>query len=206
MAMVRLKIKEKNNKLRFIVIVLILLIILILILVFNPIASVKTKFTLKREQNMNKTPTYEYLKNTTIVGGNGKYSLPVIVGNATVNNDNTITVKAEPGTRVKSIDNGIISYIGIDTVYGNVIEISYTRIKKDELYAFYGYLDNPINGEVIAIQHGQKIGEVGESGYIHFELRDKNHNVVNPYKYMNLGNWCVDFSTKCVIIIYVLYM
>lgn len=186
--MVRLKVKEKNTKLKFMVIALILFLLFLVVLIFNPIASVKNYLTLKRGQNMNETPVYESLKTTTIVGGDGKYSLPVVIGKAKVNNDNTMTIKAEPGTRVKSIDNGIISYIGIDPIYGNVIEISYTRIKKEELYAFYGYLNNPISGNVIAIQHGQKIGEVGDSGYIHFELRDKNHNVVNPYKYMNLSN------------------
>ena len=185
--MVRLKVKEKNIKLRFMIICLLILLIFLAVLIFNPIASIKTKMAIKKEQKMNETPTYEALKNTTIVGEKGKYSLPVALGSVTVNENNTMTIKSEPGTRVKSIDNGIIYYAGIDDVYGNVIEISYARIKKDELYAFYGYLDNPINGDIIAIQYGQKIGEIGKSGYIHFELRDKNHNVVNPYKYMNFN-------------------
>lgn len=188
MAMVRLKMKEKNNKLRFMIVVLIILLILLVVLVFNPIASVKNKLALKKEQSMDETPIYESLKDTTIINSEGKYSMPVSVGSAIVNNDNTMTIKSEPKMRVKSIDDGIISYIGVDPNYGNVIEISYTRIKRDELYAFYGYLDNPINGDVIVIQKGQKIGEVGDRGYIHFELRDKNHKVINPYKYMKLDN------------------
>ena len=185
MNIVRLKVRDENKNKKVFLVILAILILLILILVFNPFGNVKTNFLSMKEKNMNRTPTYESLKNTTLVGG-VKYSIPVITGKVIVNNDNSMNIKAEPGMRVKSIDDGIIFDIGTNEVYGNYIEISYTKIKKEEIYAFYGYLEKPLTGDVIVIQDGQKIGEIGDRGYIFFELRDKNHNTLNPYEYMNL--------------------
>lgn len=185
MNIVRLKVRDENKNKKVFLVILAILILLILILIFNPFGNIKTNFLSSKEKNMNRTPTYESLKNTSLIGG-VKYSIPVITGRVIVNNDNSMNIKAEPGMRVKSIDDGIIFDIGTNEVYGNYIEISYAKIKKEEIYAFYGYLEKPLTGDVIVIQDGQKIGEVGDRGYIFFELRDKNHNTLNPYEYMNL--------------------
>lgn len=187
MNIVRLKVEEQNKSKKVLLAILVILIILIIILVFNPFGNIKTKFLAKKEENMNTMPTYESLNNITLVG-DIKYSIPVSVGKVIVNNDNSMNIKAEPGMRVKSIDDGIISNIGTNETYGNYIEISYSKIKKEEIYAFYGYLEKPITGDVIVIQNGQKIGEVGNKGYIYFELRDKYHNTLNPYEYMNFAS------------------
>lgn len=187
MNIVRLKVEDQNKSKKVLLFVLVILIILIIILVFNPFGNIKTKFLAKKEEKMNTTPTYESLKNTTLVG-DIKYSIPVSIGNIIVNNDNSMYIKTEPGMKVKSIDNGIISDIGVNETYGNYIEISYAKIKKEEIYAFYAYLEKPITGDVIVIQNGQKIGEVGNKGYIYFELRDKYHNTLNPYEYMNFAS------------------
>lgn len=185
MNIVRLKVEEQNKSKKVLLAILVILIILIIILVFNPFGNIKTKFLAKKEENMNTMPTYESLNNITLFG-DIKYSIPVSVGKVIVNNDNSMNIKAEPGMRVKSIDDGIIFDIGTNEMYGNYIEISYAKIKKEEIFAFYGYLEKPLTGDVIVIQDGQKIGEVGDRGYIFFELRDKNHNTLNPYEYMNL--------------------
>lgn len=185
MNIVRLKVEDKNKNKKLLLLVFFILILLLAFLVFNPLVNIKTKFLAKKEQSMNTTPTYESLKNTELIG-NVKYSIPVSVGSVTVKNDNSMNINSEPGMRVKSIDDGIISDIGTNEAYGNYIEISYCEIKKEEIFAFYGNLEKPITGDVIVIQSGQKLGEVGSSGQIYFELRDKNHNILNPYQYMNL--------------------
>lgn len=186
MNIVRLKVEDKNKNKKILLLVLVFLIVILAILVFNPFGNIKTKFLAKKEQNMNTTPTYESIKDTKIVGDT-KYSLPVSVGSVSVNADNSMNIKSEVGMNVKSIDDGLISDIGTSEIYGNYIEISYNKVKKEEIFAFYGYLANPITGDVIVAQKGQKLGEVGSSGQIYFELRDKNHNTLNPYQYMNLN-------------------
>ena len=185
MNLVRLKIEESNFKNKFLLMIVLFLVLIVLILVFNPFWNIRTKLECKKIESMNRTPAYESLK-TIKLTGEKKYSLPVNFGKATVNNDNTITINADSGTRVKSIGDGMISCIGQDLVYGNYIEVVHSRLNEEDLYAFYGNLDKPITGEIIVVQKGQKLGEVGSKGCMHFEIRDKNHKVVNPYKYMNL--------------------
>lgn len=187
MTIVRIKIKdETNNKNKFLVILITLLILFLLVLVFNPISHIKSKLISKHEQSLNTTPTYETLKNVELVK-NTKYSCPVFNGKYKVDN-NIVKVTADSGSYVRSVDNGIISQIGSNNTYGNYIEICCSKLEKEDIYLFYGNLNKPINSAIIVIQKGQKLGEVGNSGFITFEIRDKNHNILNPYEYMNLSN------------------
>lgn len=183
--LVRLKLENNNKNIKILIFILVTLAILLGVLVFNPFDNIKKKIIAKRESCMNTTPTYVDLKTTEIIS-NTKYLLPVSLGMVNVNSDNSMNIKSKVGMKVKSIDDGLIYKIGNNDVYGNYIEICYTKLKKDNIYAFYGFLDKPISGDIIVIQKGQKLGEVGKRGYIFFELRDENHNTLNPYEYMKL--------------------
>lgn len=185
MNLVRIKLKdEKNIKTILLISIFILLLLLLIFLVFNPINFIKEQLIKKREQSLNTTPAYESLKNIQLIG-DVKYSFPVSNGSFNIEN-NIIKINADTNTWVRSVDDGIISDIGTNNEYGNYIEIECSKMYKDDVYLFYGNLNKRINGEVIVIQNGQKLGEVGDSGYITFEIRDKNHNRLNPYKYMIL--------------------
>lgn len=183
MNIVRIGTKNKESKLYIFVIIAVIFVGMFLIL--SPVFNIKKLFLAKKEKSMQTEPSYESLRNTEIVF-KSKYSSPVSVGNIKVNNDNSMIVSADPGMNVKSIGDGLIYKTGRDNVYGNYIEIGYSGLKKDEIYAFYAGFEKPINGDVIPVQEGQKLGEVGSNGKFYFEIRDKDHNRISPYEYINL--------------------
>lgn len=185
MGLVRLKVNNVNYKNRFLVIILIFFVLILVVLVFNPIWNIRQVLSNKKSMSMNRAPAYESLK-TIKLTGEKKYSIPLNYGSVTVRDNNSMIIKADKGTRVKSVDDGMISDIGFNSTYGYYIEISHCRYKKDQIYSFYGFLEDRINGDIIVIQSGQKLGEVGDKGYIYFEIRDKNHKPISPYNYMNL--------------------
>lgn len=133
MNIVRIGTKNKESKLYIFVIIAVIFVGMFLIL--SPVFNIKKLFLAKKEKNMQTEPSYESLKNTEIVF-KSKYSSPVSVGNIKVNNDNSMIVSADPGMNVKSIGDGLIYKTGRDNVYGNYIEIGYSGLKKDEIYAF----------------------------------------------------------------------
>ena len=185
LGLVRLKLNNVNYKNRVLVIILICLVLILVVLVFNPIWNIRQVLSNKKSMSMNRAPAYESLK-TIKLTGEKKYSIPLNYGYVTVHDNNSMIIKADKSTRVKSVDDGIISDIGFNSTYGNYIEISHCRYKKDQIYSFYGFLEDRINGDIIVIQSGQKLGEVGDKGYIYFEIRDKNHKTLSPYDYMYL--------------------
>ena len=185
MSNVRLKpIDDSKNK-KIVIISIILIILFVIILLFNPFMNLRDLFLKKREQAMNKTPDYESLKDLKLIGDNGKYNIPVVEGKVVSVSNNIVTVKAPIGNIVRSIDEGVITKVGVNNVNGKYVEISYGGINKRDFYIIYGNLDDVISGEVIPVQGGQKLGKIGKSGNITIEIMDENKNRVNPYEYMN---------------------
>lgn len=185
MGLVRLKVNNVNYKNKFLVVILIFLVLVLAVLVFNPIWNIRQVLANKKRISMSRAPAYESLK-TIKLTGEKKYSIPLNYTSVTVRDNNSMIVRAAKETSVRSVDDGMISDIGFNSTYGNYIEISHCRYKKDQIYSFYGFLDSRINGDIIVIQKGQKLGEVGDKGYIYFEIRDKNHKTISPYNYMYL--------------------
>lgn len=91
---------------------------------------------------------------------------------------------AKPGSDVVAVAAGVVSFSGVKSGYGNVVEISHA----DGYTTLYAH--NKSNQVQIGdlVQRGQTIAKVGRSGrasgyHVHFEVT-KHGRVVNPASYI----------------------
>ena len=94
-----------------------------------------------------------------------------------------------------SIENGIVTWAGVQSGYGNCIEIEH-NVNGEIFYSFYAHLSQ-INvkegrivtqGQIIGLQGGAKTdpGHGSSTGsHLHFEIRlSQNGNFQNPRNYI----------------------
>lgn len=95
---------------------------------------------------------------------------------------NGIDLAAPEGTKVKAAAAGKIESLGFDNVNGN-----YIKIKHLNHSTFYGHLSKKTVRKNQVVLKGQKIGEVGNTGYsfgphVHFIVWNKDGETINPAK------------------------
>ena len=98
---------------------------------------------------------------------------------------NGLDIANDTGTPVKAADGGEVTYAGYNGDFGNLIIINHNN-GYETYYAHLNSIDVAVGQKTI---QGQKIGEVGNTGYstgphLHFEVR-KNGVPTDPSKYLN---------------------
>ena len=98
------------------------------------------------------------------------------------------------GSRVMSVQDGIVTHAGWQGGYGNSVEIRHTDEQGNVFYTFYAHMRNDSlcveTGQSVVL--GQVIGVQGSTGnstgdHLHFELRTNsgsNSYAVNPVSYL----------------------
>jgi hypothetical protein len=103
-----------------------------------------------------------------------------ITGN--VNNHNGLDLAAPMGTQVFATQDGIVTEIGNDTIYGNYVVVKHNG----DWVSLYGHLSRIDTTHRARVQAGDPIGKVGSTGqstgpHLHFELR-QNGKAQDPGK------------------------
>jgi murein DD-endopeptidase MepM/ murein hydrolase activator NlpD len=102
--------------------------------------------------------------------------------NGTTAFHNGIDLAASEGTRVKAAAAGKVIATGFDNTNGNYVKIKHLRNS-----TFYGHLSKITVRKNQIVVKGQKIGEVGNTGYsfgphVHFIVWNNNGETVDPAK------------------------
>jgi septal ring factor EnvC (AmiA/AmiB activator) len=89
----------------------------------------------------------------------------------TIIRNNGIDIKAVPGTKVRSVAAGLVSYAGTLTGFGNCIILNHGG----GFYTLYGRLETLIVEKGYQVREGDSIGYLGETSaegaVLHFEIR-----------------------------------
>lgn len=122
--------------------------------------------------------------NGTISSAYGKYKEPNSGATAFKNG---IEIAAKRGTPVKAVFDGETAFSDWLTGFGRVVILSHGN----SYYTVYGYLEELMVSEGDAIEAGQTIATVGDSGSIsgsvlYFEVRYKG-NPLNPLDWIEKG-------------------
>lgn len=93
-------------------------------------------------------------------------------------------IKAPRRTPVLATADGVVSYVGVERGYGNVVKI----LHANDIETLYAHLNNIDVQQGAAISQGQTIGAVGSTGnastpHVHYEVIQGNH-VVNPHDFL----------------------
>ena len=93
-------------------------------------------------------------------------------------------IGAEIGTKVVAFADGVVSEAGESDIYGNYVSVSHPG----GVVTFYGHLKRFVVKTGETVQIGQKIGEVGNTGYstgphLHFQL-SIDGQLYNPEDYV----------------------
>ena len=105
------------------------------------------------------------------------------------NTHNGIDYDAEHGTEVYSVKSGKVILVGNTMSYGNYIVIKHDDGTESE----YAHLDKVLVSEGASVNAKDKIGTVGETGFVtgatlHLSIKDVNGNYVDPLS-CNIQNW-----------------
>jgi hypothetical protein len=87
-------------------------------------------------------------------------------------------IAGRPGEPVVAALDGVVSYVGAIPGYGNVVAVSH-RLSLTTVYAHLGQVKVK-RGDSVA--RGQPIGQMGPSGYIHFEVR-RSKEALDPGRF-----------------------
>ncbi|MFH1313238.1 MAG: peptidoglycan DD-metalloendopeptidase family protein [Candidatus Eisenbacteria bacterium] len=90
----------------------------------------------------------------------------------TIIRNNGINIRALPGSKVRSVGTGTVSFAGALSGFGNGIVISHG----DGFYTLYGHLESLLVGAGYDVKEGDAIGFIGETStpegaVLHFEIR-----------------------------------
>ena len=107
---------------------------------------------------------------------------------------NGISIKAPPGTPVRSAANGTVGHVGAIPGYGKVILIEHNN----RLVTVYAHLDEIRTREKDRVTNGQVIGTVGSTGRVdtpslYFEVRSRS-KPRNPLFFLSKRGKAVDAS------------
>ena len=94
---------------------------------------------------------------------------------------------APKGTTVLSAGKGVVSFVGTQSGYGNVVEVTHAN----GLITRYAHLSGFLSEEGQAVNSGTPIAKVGSTGrstgpHLHFEVR-KADNAINPKAFLEAG-------------------
>lgn len=102
----------------------------------------------------------------------------------TIIKNNGIDIRTAPGTRVRSVGPGKVSFAGSLSGFGNCIIVSHG----DGFYTMYGHLESLLVGKGYRVGEGEAIGYIGETStpegaVLHFEIR-KGKVPLDPSKWL----------------------
>jgi murein DD-endopeptidase MepM/ murein hydrolase activator NlpD len=144
--------------------------------------SVLESMLFNRQLDMNSVPSREPIVDSYITSGFGRRVDPIVGGSQF---HKGIDFEADVGDPVLAVADGVVSYSGPRSGYGNVIEIDHGNGYVTR-YAHNSRLERHI-GELI--RAGQEIAKAGSTGrstgaHVHLEVW-KNGQVVNPRNFLS---------------------
>lgn len=144
--------------------------------------SVLESLLFNRQLDMNAVPGREPIANSYITSGFGGRADPFNGGHA---NHKGIDFKANVGDPVLAVADGVVSYSGVRSGYGNVVEVDHGNGYVTR-YAHNSRLTRKV-GELV--RAGQEIAKAGSTGrstgaHVHFEVWE-NGRVVNPRNFLS---------------------
>lgn len=144
--------------------------------------SVLESLLFNRQLDMNAVPGREPIAGSYITSGFGGRADPFSGGHA---NHKGLDFKANVGDPVLAVADGVVSYSGVRSGYGNVIEVDHGNGYVTR-YAHNSRLTRKV-GELV--RAGQEIAKAGSTGrstgaHVHFEVWE-NGRVVNPRNFLS---------------------
>lgn len=144
--------------------------------------SVLESLLFNRQLDMNAVPSREPIANSYITSGFGGRADPFNGGRA---NHKGIDFEADVGDPVLAVADGVVSYSGVRSGYGNVIEVDHGN----GYVTRYAHNSRLTHGVGALVRAGQEIAKAGSTGrstgaHVHFEVWE-NGRVVNPRKFLN---------------------
>jgi murein DD-endopeptidase MepM/ murein hydrolase activator NlpD len=143
--------------------------------------SVMEALLFNRELDRNAVPSRDPINNSYITSGFGGRADPIVGGHQF---HKGIDFKANKGDPVLAVADGVVSYSGVRSGYGNVVEIDHGNGYVTR-YAHNSRLLGRVGDLVRAGQQIAKAGSTGRStgAHVHFEVWEKGR-VVNPRKFL----------------------
>ena len=143
--------------------------------------SVLESLLFNRELDRNATPSRDPIANSYITSGFGGRADPFGGGSQF---HKGIDFEADVGDPVLAVADGVVSYSGVRSGYGNVIEVDHGNGYVTR-YAHNSRLERSVGDLVRAGQEIAKAGSTGRStgAHVHFEVW-QNGAVVNPRKFL----------------------
>ncbi|GAB3348774.1 M23 family metallopeptidase [Lysobacter tyrosinilyticus] len=144
--------------------------------------SVLESMLFNRQLDMNSVPSREPIKNSYITSGFGRRVDPIVGGSQF---HKGIDFEADVGDPVLAVADGVVSYSGARSGYGNVIEIDHGNGYVTR-YAHNSRLERHV-GELI--RAGQEVAKAGSTGrstgaHVHLEVW-KNGQAVDPRNFLS---------------------
>ncbi|QSX78550.1 M23 family metallopeptidase [Agrilutibacter solisilvae] len=144
--------------------------------------SVLESLLFNRQLDMNSVPSREPIANSYITSGFGGRADPIQGGSQF---HKGIDFEADVGDPVLSVADGVVSFAGVRSGYGNVVEVDHGNGYVTR-YAHNSRLVRKV-GELI--RAGQEIAKAGSTGrstgaHVHFEVWENGH-YVNPKKFLS---------------------
>lgn len=144
--------------------------------------SVLESMLFNRQLDMNSVPSREPIANSYITSSFGRRADPIVGGSQF---HKGIDFEADVGDPVLAVADGVVSYSGVRSGYGNVVEIDHGNGYVTR-YAHNSRLERRV-GELI--RAGQEIAKAGSTGrstgaHVHFEVWE-NGRYVNPRKFLS---------------------
>ena len=146
--------------------------------------SVLEALLFNRELDKNATPSRMPIANSYITSGFGGRADPLGGGSQY---HRGIDFEADVGDPVLSVADGVVSFAGVKSGYGNVVDVDHGNGYVTR-YAHNSRLVVRV-GDLVRV--GQEIAKAGSTGrstgaHVHFEVWE-NGNVVNPRKFLGEG-------------------
>lgn len=143
--------------------------------------SVMEALLFNRELDRNAVPSRDPIANSYITSGFGGRADPIVGGHQF---HKGIDFKASVGDPVLAVADGVVSFSGVRSGYGNVLEIDHGNGYVTR-YAHNSRLMGRVGDLVRAGQQIAKAGSTGRStgAHVHFEVWE-NGRVVNPRKFL----------------------
>jgi murein DD-endopeptidase MepM/ murein hydrolase activator NlpD len=143
--------------------------------------SVIESLLFNRELDRNAVPSRDPIANSYITSGFGGRADPIVGGHQF---HKGIDFKAKVGDPVLAVADGVVSFSGVRSGYGNVVEVDHGNGYVTR-YAHNSRLMGRV-GDLV--RSGQQIAKAGSTGrstgaHVHFEVWE-NGRVVNPRKFL----------------------
>jgi murein DD-endopeptidase MepM/ murein hydrolase activator NlpD len=150
--------------------------------------SVMEALLFNRELDRNAVPSRDPIANSYITSGFGGRADPIVGGHQF---HKGIDFKAKVGDPVLAVADGVVSFAGVRSGYGNVVEIDHGNGYVTR-YAHNSRLMGRVGDLVRAGQQIAKAGSTGRStgAHVHFEVWEKGR-VVNPRKFLGANGSAV---------------